>query len=295
MLQSVQGYHLELVRQPIQKVPPPELHLSEIAQQHIEAEVEKLIQKQAVLAVTAMPNQFVSSIFAVPKKDGSQRPVVNLKPLNTFVKKIHFKMEGVHMIKELLRKDDWMVSIDLKDTYLSVPVTPIHRKYLRFNWRGQIYEFQCLPFGLSSAPRTFTKVLRPVMAILRQRGMRSIIFIDDILLIAQSPQELLDQTREVTQLLQLPGFRINWEKSVLTPCQEITYLGFLINSKLMMIYLPEKKRQAIIEDCRTALSQELVSVRTLARIIGRMTAAAQAIAIAPLHYRKLQYAKNSAF
>ena len=206
VLQSVQGYHLELVRQPIQKVPPPELHLSEIAQQHIEAEVEKLIQKEAVLAVSAMPNQFISSIFAVPKKDGSQRPVVNLKPLNTFVKKIHFKMEGVHMIKELLRKDDWMVSIDLKDAYLSVPVTPTHCKYLRFNWRGQI-------FGLSSAPRMFTKVLRPVMAILRQRGMRSIIFIDNVLLIAQSPQELLDQTREVIQLLQLLGFRINWEKS----------------------------------------------------------------------------------
>ena len=63
--------------------------ISEIAQQHIETEVEKLIQKEAVLAVSAIPNQFISSIFAVPKKDGSQRPVVNLKPLNTFVKKIH--------------------------------------------------------------------------------------------------------------------------------------------------------------------------------------------------------------
>ena len=71
---------------------------------------------------------------------------MNLKPLNTFVQKAHFKMEGVHMVKELLRKDDWMVSIDLKDAYLSVPVVPTHRKYLRFKWKDQIHEFQCLPF-----------------------------------------------------------------------------------------------------------------------------------------------------
>ena len=69
------------------------------------------------------------------QKDGSQRPVMNLKPLNTFVQKAYFKMEGVHMVKELLRKDDWMVSIDLKDAYLSVPVAPVHRKYLRFKWK----------------------------------------------------------------------------------------------------------------------------------------------------------------
>ena len=62
-----------------------------------------------------------------------------------------------------------------------------------------------------------------------------------------------------------------------------------------MLFLPEEKRQHIMQDCRRALSQEVVSVRTLARMIGRKTATAQAIAPAPLHYRKLQKAKNKAF
>ena len=150
------------------------------------------MQKAAVSVVDAVPNQFVNHICAVPKKDG--RPVVNLKPLiNTFVEKDHFKMEGVHMLKEVLRKDDWMVSIDLKDAYLSVLVAVAHRKFLRFLLKGLTY--QCLPFGLSNAPHTFTKFLKPVMAILRQRGLRSVIFIDDILLMAQSSEELIKQTR----------------------------------------------------------------------------------------------------
>ena len=82
--------------------------------------------------VTAKDGQFLSQIFLVPKKDGSQRPVVNLKPLNRFVTRQKFKMEGARSIRDLLRRGDWMVTIDLKDAYLSVPVDTEHRQYLRF-------------------------------------------------------------------------------------------------------------------------------------------------------------------
>ena len=75
-------------------------------------------------------NQYVSRIFVVPKKDGSFRPVINQKPLNWFIVAAHFKMEGLAMLKDLLRPGDWMASIDLKDAYLSVSIWEEHRKYL---------------------------------------------------------------------------------------------------------------------------------------------------------------------
>ena len=43
--------------------------------------------------------------------------------------------------------------MDLKDAYFHVRVVPAHRQYLRFN------QFKALPFGLSWAPRVFTKTL----------------------------------------------------------------------------------------------------------------------------------------
>lgn len=94
----------------------------------------------------------MSQLFLVPKKDGSQRPVINLKPLNLFIKKQKFKMEGARVIRGLLQEGDWMVSIDLKDAYLSVPVAQGDIHYL--------CEFQYLRFGLSSAPQVFTKLLK---------------------------------------------------------------------------------------------------------------------------------------
>ena len=81
---------------------------------------------------------------------------------------------------------DYMVSLDLKDAYFSVPIFRPHCKYLRFIWRDQRYEFTCLPFGYNLAPRVFTKIFKPGVAQLRLNGLRIVIFLDDILLVANS-------------------------------------------------------------------------------------------------------------
>lgn len=117
------------------------------------------------------------------------------------------------MIKDLLQAGDWMCSLDLKDAYLSVSVTQEHRQYLRVIWGGQMYEFTCLPFGLCSAPHTFKKLLRPVMAHLRRQGLQSVIYLDDILIMDQSREGVLCHVELTARLLESLGFTINREKS----------------------------------------------------------------------------------
>ena len=62
-----------------------------------------------------------------------------------------------------------MTSIDLKDAYYSIPVAEEHQKYLKFIWRDQLYAFTSLPMGLTSGPRIFTKVLKPIFSYLRSK------------------------------------------------------------------------------------------------------------------------------
>ncbi|XP_028394441.1 uncharacterized protein LOC114518633 [Dendronephthya gigantea] len=57
-------------------------------------------------------------------------------------------MEGIHMLRDLLKRDDYLIKIDLKDAYLTVPICKAHQKFLRFLWKGTLLEFACLPFGL---------------------------------------------------------------------------------------------------------------------------------------------------
>ena len=68
------------------------------------------------------------------KERGGQRLVINLKGLNRFIKVEHFKMEGLHVLPDLIQQGDWMIKLDLKNAYLQVP---IHREYqclLQFYW-----------------------------------------------------------------------------------------------------------------------------------------------------------------
>ena len=136
---------------------------------------------------------FVCFLFVIPKKTGGFRPIVNLKPLNKFIKYEHFKMENLDSARFILRKGDWMVKLDLKDAYLTIPVHPSHQKFLRFAWKGRVFQFNCLAFGLAPAPRLFTKILKVVAAYLRKHGMRLIIYLDDIL-IMNSSKEGVPQT-----------------------------------------------------------------------------------------------------
>ena len=74
-------------------------------------------------AQSTVNGQRVSDFSQVPanqksKKDGSCRPVVNLRLLNNFLVKRRFKMEGIVLLNSLVQQGDWMVSIDLKDAYI---------------------------------------------------------------------------------------------------------------------------------------------------------------------------------
>ena len=289
VLGVVKGYQLELVRSPSQINPITSVARSPSEHQAIEAEVQALLVKGAVRKVHLRSDQFTSRLFVVPKKDGSLRPVINLKPLNSHMKNQHFKMEGIHKVKELLRRGDWMCSVDLKDAYLSVPIAESHRKFLRFIWEGTTYEFTCLPFGLCSAPRIFTKLLRPVMAHLRFRGLRLVIYLDDILLMAEDRETLLKQVHQTITLLEQLGFTVNRLKSILDPCHQIIYLGLQVDTTSMTLSLPTEKMQQIINSCKLILTKESITAQELAAVIGRMSAARLAVLPAPLHTRHLQH------
>ena len=196
-------------------------------------------------------------------------------------------------MKDLLRKGDYMVRIDLKDAYFAVPICTEHRKYLRFHWRGQTYEFTCLPFGLAAVPRVLTKVMKPVVGFIRSKGVRCVVYIDDFLLMHQKKQDLIEQTALTLNLLEALGFLVNYSKSHLQPSLRIEYLGFMINSSTRELNLLKEMVQIKSEAIRL-MDQDLVSARELAQLIGKMSAAILTVYPVPLHYRSLQALKHKA-
>ena len=81
-------------------------------------------------------------------------------------------------------------------------------------------------------------LLKQVMALLRQQGICTIIFLDDLLMMGQSMKELVSPVGETLQLL---GFVINQEKSVLSPSHTFNSLAFSVESALVVMSLPQKE------------------------------------------------------
>ena len=154
-----------------------------------------------------------------------------------------------------------------------------------FQWQDQLYQFQCLLFGLSSAPRVFTKMTR-----LRQLEMKIVSYIDGFLLITTTQEEARLQAKLIVEFFQQLGFQVKHSKSLLSPQQELEFLGVLVSPAFSLP--PDKFKR--LETKATQLlkkssSQALISAR---KFIGTVNAAAVAIPPVPLFYSSFQRTKH---
>ena len=99
---------------------------------------------------------------------------------------IHFKMETIKSVLNLVTPHYYMAKIDTKDAYHSIPILPEDKKFLKFSLWGNLYKFTFLPDRLCSGPRKFTKLLKAPLAKLRLDYIKISAYIDDLIALAYS-------------------------------------------------------------------------------------------------------------
>ena len=140
-----------------------------------------------------------------------------------------------------MTKNCYMVSLDLRGAFYSVPIHADHQKFLKFKWKGELFKFTCLPNGLACAPRLFTKLLKPVISHLRQLGHISSPYLDDSFLLADTREECLQNVRDTVALFKKLGFVIHDTKSQTIPTRCIEHLGFVFDSVHMTVTVNTEK------------------------------------------------------
>ena len=99
ILEIVKGYQIPFLSQPLQQLLPREIYLNLKEKSVVAEEIENLLRKVAIEKVhmkkVSAKSQFVSNLFLVKKKDGANRPVINLKNPNQYIPHHHFKMESL--------------------------------------------------------------------------------------------------------------------------------------------------------------------------------------------------------
>ena len=78
---------------------------------------------------------------------------------------------------------NWLFSFDIKSGYHHIDIFPADQEFLGFSWCKdgviRFYKFTVLPFGISTGPYIFTKVLRPLIRYWRLQAIRIVVYLDD--------------------------------------------------------------------------------------------------------------------
>ena len=284
ILQAVQGYKLEFNPDkfpPYRDKPLRQFKRNADETALIQDEINKLVTKNVIEPCDHEEGEFLSNIFTRPKKSGGLRVILDLSDLNKSILYQHFKMDNIKTALALISPECYLASADLRDAYYTVPIHPDSRKFLRFTWQGKLWQFKVLPNGLSSAPRLFTKLLKPAFANLREQGHIVIGYLDDTLIIGKTAAETRAAVTATTQMLSDLGFIVHPEKSVLDPSQDITFLGFKMNTTNMEVRLPKEKQDDIIQSCTELLTKKNPTIRNVAKVIGQLVASFPAVQYCP--------------
>jgi hypothetical protein len=159
----------------------------------------------------------------------------------------------------------------------------------------EVFKIHLMPFGLGPAPGVFTKLLKPIVSFLRQRGVRLVIYLDDILIIGHSKESAEEAVCQVFHLFVSLGFVIHEEKSIMVPTQSLEYIGLGIDTISMTFSLPSKKLDKLKEMCSLAYKSSSPSLQDLVSLLGILNWAAHSVIYAPAHCRNRQafYTKHS--
>lgn len=294
ILNSVVGYEIELEQCPIQQIIPLPIPFSRNEHDIISKLVIYKLKTGIIEQVSHSDYEFISNVFIRPKKNGTFRFILNLSKLNEFVTYHHFKMDSISTVINLMRPNCYMGSIDLKDAYFSVSIINQSRKLLRFYWNDTLYQFTCLPNGLASAPRVFTKLLKPIYAKLRENAHIACGYIDDSFIMGHNELRCANSIHAVLKSFMSLGFCINEEKSIVKPVQRLQHLGFILDSVNMTIELPVAKKEIICDKFKDLLKQQQVTIQHVAECIGLIVSSFPGVDYGPLFYRHIEMDKTEA-
>ena len=203
-------------------------------------------------------------------------------------------MESIYSILQLFTPGCWMASVDLKDAYYSVPIATESQKNLKFRYKQQLFSYTCYPNGLCICPRKCTKLMKPPLAVLHGNGHVVSGYIDDFFLANDDYNGCIRTLADTICLFDNLGFVIHPEKSVF-PSQQLLFLGFLIDSVRMKVYLTKDKVIKVKQLIELALgNHEKLKIEFVAKVIGHMVSSFPAVQYGPLHYWYIEQDKIKA-
>lgn len=170
---------------------------------------------------------FASPILLVRKKDGSDRLCVDYRELNRNTVRDHFPLPLIDDHISKLSKARYFTVLDMTAGFHQIPVAPDSIEKTAFVTPDGQFEFLRMPFGLCNAPPVFQRAISTALKPFVDDFV--LIYIDDVVIYSETPEQGLEHLKQVLGALRKTGFSLNINKCKFLQT-EIEYLGRVVSN-----------------------------------------------------------------
>ncbi|XP_061878364.1 uncharacterized protein K02A2.6-like [Entelurus aequoreus] len=240
----------------------------------VEEELERLEQGGVLSPVQF--SEWATPIVPILKKNGKVRICGDFTvTLNPALCAEHYPIPRIEDLFASLAGGQRFSKLDLANAYLQVPVQESSRKYLTITTQKGMFCYNRLPFGITSAPSIFQRVMDQVL-----QGLPNVhCFLDDILVTGENDADHLKNLDAVLGRLGKFGLRVQKEKCEFFK-SSLEYLGHVIDKK--GLHKSPEKLKAIAEAPAPINVSQLRSFLGLINYYGRFVKN-MATMLSPLH------------
>ena len=204
------------IRQPPRRLGPEK-------DNEVQRQVDELRQKGLVEPANSA---WSSPVVLVKKKDNSWRLCVDYRKLNAVTRKDAYPLPRVDDSLDALAGSIYFSTLDLISGYWQVPLSPDAQEKSAFTTRGGLWKWKVLPFGLTSAPATFERLMEQVLRGLHWSSL--LLYLDDVIVFSASFDSHLDRLATVLQRFRQANLKLKPGKCALLQ-KEVTFLGHVVS------------------------------------------------------------------
>ena len=193
-----------------------------LLEKHLEGLLEAGIIRPSV-------SPWASPIVVVPKKDGSLRMAIDYRmTANKALIANSYPLPNIDEVLSSMQGSSVFSCLDLKSGYYQIAVAEEDKAKTAFVCHKGLFEFNVMPFGLSSAPPIFQELMDKVLGPVK--NVHAIAYLDDIVLYSKSPEEHLEHLQDIFSRLEKAGLKLKPSKCSFFR-KKVKYLGHVISEE----------------------------------------------------------------
>ena len=169
-----------------------------------------------------------SPVVLVRKKDNSWRLCIDYRRLNAVTRRDAYPLPRIDDSLDALSGSVWFSTLDLLSGYWQVPLDADAQEKSAFVTRGGLWRWKVLPFGLTSAPATFERLMEGVLKGLQWKTL--LLYLDDVVVFSTDFESHLERLSEVLNRFRSANLKLKPSKCEIFQ-KEVKYLGHVVNAE----------------------------------------------------------------